>query len=207
LHPAGAFHQTEPNPLAELIAKRGLAVIIGVDGGRAIAAHAPVLTGDGVLRFHLSAANRLIDVLERARRALAVVTGPDAYVSPDWYAAADQVPTWNYLSAEVEGPVRRLDRAAAARLLDDLSAHFEARLAPKPPWSRTKMTPARFETLLRAIVAYEMYIERFEGIAKLSQNKPTDEIARVAAKLAGRDDEGSRQIARLMVAPRTYPAR
>ena len=48
--------------------------------------------------------------------------GPDAYVSPDWYGAADQVPTWNYLSVEAEGPVAAMDEAGLVDLLDRLSA-------------------------------------------------------------------------------------
>jgi transcriptional regulator len=150
------------------------------------------------LRFHLSAHNALNIPLAAGARALAVVTGPDAYVSPDWYAAANQVPTWNYVAAEMEGPVRVMSRAEATTLMDDLAAHFEARLAPKPPWTRAKMDPARFEAMLGGIVAYEMRLERVDGTTKLSQNKPSDEIARVAAGLAARDDAGSQAIARLM---------
>jgi len=173
-------------------------VIVGSGPDGPVVAHAPVLLAARTLRFHLSAANALCPVLRERPRALAVVTGPDAYVSPDWYAAADQVPTWNYLSVEAEGPVRVLQRVETAALLDDLAAHFEVGLAPKPPWTRAKMTPARFEAMLGAIVGYKMRVERLAGTTKLSQNKPPDEIARVAARLAERLDEGSRGIAALM---------
>lgn len=157
-----------------------------------------MLLGGRTLRFHLSAANALCPILSGRPRALAVVTGPDAYVSPDWYAAADQVPTWNYLSVEAQGPVRVLKRAETIALLDDLAVHFEAGLAPKPPWTRAKMSPARFEAMLDAIVGYEMRVERLAGISKLSQNKPQGEIARVAARLAERSDDGARALAALM---------
>ncbi|HZZ36365.1 MAG TPA: FMN-binding negative transcriptional regulator [Caulobacteraceae bacterium] len=197
MHPASAFRQRDAASLAALVAERGFALIVGASDGRPMAAHAPVLLAEGRLRFHLSGANPLTAALLAGSRALAVVTGPDAYVSPDWYAAADQVPTWNYLSAEIEGPVRPLDHAETTRLLDDLSAHFEAPLAPKPPWTRAKMTPARFEALLGAINGFEMRVERLEGVTKLSQNKPA-EIERVAKALAERPDAGSQAIARLM---------
>ena len=201
MHPSGVFHETDPQRLAALVAERGLAVIVAWLGDRAVAAHAPVLLAKGErLRFHLSGANPLCAALAAGSRALAVVTGPDAYVSPDGYRAADQVPTWNYLSVEIEGPVRRLTRVETAGLLDDLAAHFEARLAPKPPWTRQKMTPSRFEAMLGAIVGFELSVERLEGISKLSQNKPADEVARLAARLAERPDSGSRRIAGLMTA-------
>lgn len=98
----------------------------------------------------------------------------------------------------MEGPLTVLDEAAAAALLHDLSAHFEAPLAPKTPWSPAKMTPARFAAMLKGIVAYEMRIQRFEGVAKLSQNKPAAEIARVAEALAASPDDAARRIAVLM---------
>ncbi|HEY2177684.1 MAG TPA: FMN-binding negative transcriptional regulator [Caulobacteraceae bacterium] len=199
MHPARAFHETDREAIAALVAARGLAVICGVAGGRPLIAHAPVLLASAHLRFHLSAANPLAAALTEAPWALAVVSGDDAYISPDWYAATDQVPTWNYLSAEIEGPVRVLGAREATALLDDLSARHEAGLAPKPPWTRAKMTPARFEALLAGIVAYEMTIERLAGVSKLSQNKPAEEIARLAAALAERPDDPARRLAAKML--------
>jgi transcriptional regulator len=162
-------------------------------------AHAPVLLAGGRLRFHLSAANPLTAALGSAGWCLAVITGEDAYVSPDWYASPDQVPTWNYISVEIEGPTRVVDKAGAATLLDDLSSRFEAALAPKPAWTRAKMSPGRFEAMLSGIVAFEMTVERLEGISKLSQNKPADEIGRVAKALGQLNDAGAQAIARRMV--------
>ncbi len=115
MHPAPSFRQTDRERLALLVAERGFGLIVGLDGRGASVAHAPVVLRDDRLLFHLSAANRLSKILRTAGSALAVVTGDDAYVSPDWYAAADQVPTWNYLSVEIEGPIRVLARTQAVR--------------------------------------------------------------------------------------------
>lgn len=197
MHPASAFAQTDETQLRAFVAERGFAVLAAQGEAGPVTAHAAVILTGALLRFHLSAANRMVAALAARPRLTAVITGPDAYVSPDWYAAADQVPTWNYVAAEIEGNARALDRAGAAALLDDLSAHFEARLAPKPPWTRGKMTPARFEALLGGIVAYEVPVERFEGTWKLSQNKPA-EIVRVAERLEDLPDAGSHAVARLM---------
>ena len=163
------------------------------------AAHAPVLLAGDTLRFHLSVANPLAHAITAGARTLAVVSGEDAYVSPDWYGLEDQVPTWNYVSVEIEGPTRVLDRDDTALLLDDLSARYEAGLAPKPPWTRAKLDPARWEALLRGIVGFEMAVERLEGTTKLGQNKPAAAMAGVAEALAGLDDEGARRIAARMV--------
>lgn len=195
MHPSSAFRETDEQALRDLIAERGFGLAIGAAGGRPVAAHAALLLEGRTLRFHLSRANALTPVLEAGGTALVVVSGADAYVSPDWYGLEDQVPTWNYLSVEMEGPVTPLDDQAAAVLLDDLSAHFEAKLAPKKPWTRDKMTPARFETLLRGIRAFEMRVERFEGTTKLSQNKSPEAVEKVIEAL---EAAGSADVARLM---------
>ena len=82
------------------------------------------------------------------------------------------------------GPLRRLDEAELARLLDDLSAAHEARLAPKPEWTRAKMTPGRFEAMLKAIIGYELSIEDLRGTRKLGQNKKEEERIGAAEGLA-----------------------
>ncbi len=195
MHPAGHFRETDEAALRALVAEIGFGLIIGVDGARPLAAHAAFLLEGDVLRFHISRVNALTPVLERGGTALAVITGADAYISPDWHGVPDQVPTWNYLSVEMEGPVRPLDGEDAAKAVDDLSAHFEAKLAPKPPWTSAKMTPSRFEGLVRkGIRAFEMRAERFEGVTKLSQNKDDEVMARIIAAL------GENEVARLMAA-------
>lgn len=200
MHPAGAFRETDAERLSDLIAEVGLALIIGASDGRPLAAHAPVLLGGERLRFHLSRANPLAQALRQAPRALAVVTGPEAYVSPDWYGLADQVPTWNYLSAEVEGPLRIMDEAEATDLLDDLSAAFEARL-PKPAWTRAKMSPGRFEAMRAGVVGFVMAVERLEGVRKLSQNKPQAARLSAAAALEALRGEHRARLGRLMRRP------
>jgi transcriptional regulator len=183
MHPARRFHVTDPAILRQRILEHPFAVISAVSDGQPIAAHAPIVpSGEGEalsLRFHLSVANAVTKALLAGSPALAVFTGPHAYVSPDWYGIDDQVPTWNYISVEAAGPVTRLDDGAMPQLIDDLSDHFEADLAPKPIWKTAKMTPARLEALYRGLVAFELRPDRLEGIAKLNQDKPASARAGV----------------------------
>ncbi|HEY5071011.1 MAG TPA: FMN-binding negative transcriptional regulator [Caulobacteraceae bacterium] len=199
MHPAGQFRETSRARLTALVDDVGFAVVIGCGSAGPVIAHAPVLLAGDTVRFHLSAANSLCPILQKSPAALVVVTGPDAYVSPDWYGSDNQVPTWNYLAAEIAGLVRRMDREQTATLLDDLAAHFEAKLKPKPPWRRSKLDPGRFEALLGAIVGFEMTINRLEGVRKLSQNKTDEDLGRLAAHLANRANSGARELARLMM--------
>lgn len=179
MHPNRAFAWDDRDAMLAFVDDIAFATI-AAEGP--VVVHAPVLVaGPGRLRFHLSRGNRAkLD----GRRTIVSVLGPDAYISPDWYGAGDPVPTWNYVAVEAEGPVRRLDEAETIALLDALSAAHEARLAPKPVWTRDKMMPGRFETMLKAIIGYELEIEALRGTRKLGQNKTGAERLSVAAGLA-----------------------
>ncbi len=124
-----------------------------------------------------------------------VVNGPDAYISPDWYDGPDQVPTWNYISIELEGPVRAMDDEGLVALLDDLSAVNEARLSPKAPWTRYKMDDSKFRKMLGGITGFEMEVIAWRPTIKLSQNKTEAERLRVADEL---EAQGKKAMAHFM---------
>ncbi len=181
MHPNRAFAWADREEMLAFVADVSFATI-AVDGPFMV--HTPVVVAaPDRLRFHIARGNRAAQALDGAR-ALASFLGPDTYISPDWYGTADQVPTWNYVSVEAEGPLRRLDTDELAALLDDLSALHEARLAPKPAWTRGKMAPGRFEGMLKAIIGYELTIEELRGTRKLGQHKSDAERAGAAAGLA-----------------------
>lgn len=172
MHPNRAFAWEDRAAMLALIADIAFCTIC-VDGPALV--HAPVIVaGPDRLRFHVARSNRAAPALDGARAIISCL-GPDAYISPDWYGTPDQVPTWNYLAVEAEGPLRRMDDEELARLLDDLGAAHEARLAPKPEWTRAKLSPGRFEAMLKAIVGYEMNVEDLRGTRKLGQNKKDGE--------------------------------
>ncbi|WP_426014202.1 FMN-binding negative transcriptional regulator [Caulobacter sp. DWR2-3-1b2] len=188
MHPAQPFRVEDRATLLGFIAAHPFVTLAAAVRGRPFTAQAPVVIrhlGDGevALDFHLSRGNVLSPYIVQGFRAVALATGPDAYVSPDWYAGEDQVPTWNYLSVEAEGSVAGLNDVELVALLDDLSAQEEARLLPKPPWTRHKMSPGRFEAMTRAIIGARLVVDRLEGTFKLSQNKSEADRAGVVAAL------------------------
>ena len=109
-------------------------------------------------------------------------------MSPEDYGLDDRVPTWSYVAVELNGRVRPLDADALVRLLDDMSAEREARLAPKKPWTRDKMSPGRFEGLLKSITGFEMAIAEWRGTFKLDQDKPDEVRRRLAEALDARGE-------------------
>ncbi|QPQ56371.1 FMN-binding negative transcriptional regulator [Allosphingosinicella flava] len=141
------------------------------------------------MRFHLARANPVAKQME-GRVALASFAGADAYISPDWYGSDDQVPTWNYVTAQARGLVTRLSQDDLAAQLDDLSAEHEARLLPKRPWTRAKMSPGLFDGMLKAIAGFEMTVESLIATRKLGQNKGASDLdgAIAALRESGRAD-------------------
>lgn len=196
MHPDPSFRPKDADLAALLVREIGFAAIFAStpDGPRV--AHAPVVLGadERTLQFHLARGNGLTKHLDGAP-AIAVVQGPDAYVSASWYTAANQVPTWNYVAVEMEGMVRRLDRAALVAQLDTLSAEHEARVGATPPWTREKMSQAIFGKMTDAITGFELAISAWRPTLKLSQNKPADERARV---IEGMKAQGHGALAHLM---------
>jgi len=187
MHPATAFHVADEATLLAHLAGHPFCTIAAVVGDRPVVAHAPVvvrrLAGGPALDFHLSRGNALAPAVASGFRAVAVSLTGDAYVSPDWYADKDQVPTWNYISVEAEGPVTALDDVGLVGLLDALSAQEEARLLPKRPWTRAKMSPGKFDRMTRMVVGARLAVERLEGTTKLSQNKDAADRAGVITAL------------------------
>ena len=183
--------------------ERGFGTVCAWNGTRPIASSLPFyLSGadDGTVEvlFHVARQNPLAKLADGTTSWLLAVNGPDAYVSADWYLSPDQVPTWLYQSVHLTGTVRVLSDDELAVQIDTLSAKFENWLLPKKPWTSAKMTPARLETMKKAIVGLVMMVEEVEGSFKLNQHKSEADYAAVAGALQERTDTGSQQIAGLM---------
>ncbi|MDE2412081.1 MAG: FMN-binding negative transcriptional regulator [Sphingomonadales bacterium] len=195
MHPNAAFRHSGRALLETMLEEIGFGMIFATtpDGPRV--AHVPLLwTGDGAVQFHLARGNALTKHLDGAT-ALAVVNGPDGYVSPRWYSDEEQVPTWNYVALELEGRVRRMDQEGLLGLVTALSDKHEARIAEGKPWTVDKLSPARLRGLLAGIVGFEMEVQAWRETLKLSQNKDAADRARLAD---GLEAEGSPAIAQLM---------
>lgn len=179
MHPNPAFRMDEDAARA-FVSREGFgALFLATPDGPQVVQVPVVTSGDGCLRFHVARANRATPHLDGAT-ALFVAQGPHAYVSPRWYAAGpDEVPTWNYLSVEVAGTVRAIDRAALREQIDALAARYEA----EPQWAVDQIDPQKAEAMLDAIAGFALVPTAWRGTAKLNQNKPAAVRERVADAL------------------------
>jgi transcriptional regulator len=188
----------------DLLVRHGAADLITVTEDGMLAtmlpfAYEPSAGDHGALYGHVARNN------EQWRKAalgesLAIVRGPDAYISPSWYAAKAEhgrvVPTWNYVTAHVYGRlVVHDDPGWVEDVVRRLTAKHEAAkheaATGEPVWSVDDAPRRYIDGQLRAIVGLELLITRVEAKAKLSQNRPPADVEGVIAGLSARGDHRS----------------
>lgn len=181
--------------VGDLLANCGAADLVTSTPGGLLATYLPVLydpsAGErGALLAHVARNND--QWREPASgESLLIVHGPDAYVSPSWYASKAEhgrvVPTWNYLTAHVYGRlVVHDDPAWVGAMVRRLTERHER--GRTPAWSVDDAPPAFVDGQLRAIVGLELVISRIEAKAKMSQNRPEADRAGVAEGYAAEGD-------------------
>ncbi len=182
----------------ELLREHGAADLVTVTAEGLVATmlpfvYVPEAGQHGALHGHV-ARNNPQWKLPAIGDALAIVRGPDAYISPSWYASKAEhgrvVPTWNYVTAHVYGRlIVHDDPDWTENLVRRLTAKHESRRAR--PWAVDDAPRAFIEGQLRAIVGVELLISRVEAKAKLSQNRPAADVDGVIAGLRERGDAAS----------------
>ena len=183
------FEQHDRAALAALMRERPLATLVVATRSGPSADLIPLeYVADagphGTLRGHVARANPLWQ--HAGAQALVVFTGPDAYVSPGWYAAKREhgkvVPTWNYTMVQARGVLRAVDDAAWLRaLVGRLTDHHEA--AQATPWQVGDAPDDFVAQMLRAIVGIEITLDTLQGKWKIGQNRSVADREGVAAGL------------------------
>ena len=187
--------------LHSLMKKHSFATLITQGAGGIIATHLPLLLDadagrHGTLFGHMAMANpQWRDV---TGEALAIFSGPHAYVSPTWYESPGTVPTWNYVAVHAYGAFELVqDRDGLHDILTRSVSVYERRMAT--PWSYD-IADSDFDVMLKAIVGFRIEVSRLEGKAKLSQNHSEERRRKVIRALEAQAEENPQAIAELMAA-------
>jgi transcriptional regulator len=173
----------EPGPVANPVP-----FLLDVDAG-----------GAAVLRCHVARANPQWQLFEAGATALAIFQGPQAYVTPSWYATKAEsgkvVPTWNYCVAQARGrAVIRHDAGWLASQAGALTNRHET--GRNNPWSMSDAPEAFITAQLRAIVGIEIAVDELKGKWKVSQNRPIADRNGVAQHMAGENAAMAELVAR-----------
>lgn len=181
MHPNPIFHDATAARNLAFARARAFGILAVAAGDVPHLSHIPFLLNDDATSadLHLVRSNPIARMGAGPHPAKIIVSGPDSYVSPDWYAVPEQVPTWNYIAVHLTGTLEPLPQELMHEMLDRQSAAYEAQLSPKTPWTTAKMTPEVLEKMMRMIVPFRFTLTGVDGTWKLGQNKP--EAARLAA--------------------------
>ena len=200
-----AFRETDRTTIHAWMRASRLVSLVTCGGAGVLATPMPMLLDaddgeNGTLYGHVARANPQWKEAASGD-ALAIFMGPDAYVSPAWYATKREtgkvVPTWNYVAVHAYGPVEFFDDPVRLRrLVERLTDRHEA--GRSDPWAVTDAPEAFVEAQLRAIVGVRMPIARIDAKRKLSQNRTTEDRSGVIAGLLESGDERDRAIGKLM---------
>lgn len=200
-----AFRDDDGESLRATIHAARLATFVTATADGPLATPLPLFLDEsegenGVLYGHLAKANPQWRVPVQGE-ALAIFMGPDAYVTPAWYATKQEtgkvVPTWNYVAVHAYGPVEFFDDAA--RLLEAVSRLTNLHEGERSlPWAVSDAPPDFVQAQLRGIVGLRMPITRIEGKRKMSQNRNEADRAGVAAGLATSERASEREVAPLI---------
>ena len=191
--------------IRRIVADVGAAQLITVGrDGYPLATVLPVIWEGDTVIAHMARANPHWKQIDFDSPVLLVVTGPQAYISPSWYASKAEhgrvVPTWNYSAVQLAGRIRIHEDADWLRAAVDVLA--ERHEAPRPaPWSSADAPAEYIEGQLRAIVGIEISVERVDGKAKLSQNMSAADREGVVVGLRQEEVAGALAVADQMSVP------
>ncbi|MBZ9979310.1 FMN-binding negative transcriptional regulator [Mesorhizobium sp. BR-1-1-10] len=200
-----AFRDDDKDSLMATIRAARLANLVTATADGPLATPLPLFLDEtegehGVIHGHLARANPQWRV-PAISDGLAIFMGPDAYVTPAWYATKQEtgkvVPTWNYAAVHAYGPVEFFEDAD--RLLEVVTRltnlHEGARAAP---WAVSDAPPDFIQSQLRGIVGLRMPVVRLEGKRKMSQNRNAADRAGVASGLAASERPTDREVSALI---------
>jgi len=174
------------------------ATIVTQIDGLPVATHLPFLVKEGgdklLLHAHFAKANPQWKEIE-GNTSLIIFTEPHAYISPNNYEKAENVPTWNYIAVHAYGKARILDGIEQkTELLKHTINTFESAYLQQweglPEQYRLKM--------MNGIVAFEIEVTDLQAKRKLSQNRSEIEHENIIHTLSQSTDTNEREIAAYM---------
>jgi transcriptional regulator len=186
------FQQTDTAVWQTLVHTQPFATLVTPAGAGFTADHLPLEfdAASNRLQGHVARANPLWREAQ-GREVLAIFHGPQAYITPAWYAAKQEhgkvVPTWNYAVVHLHGRLEAGGDTTWLRgLVERLTTRHEA--ARAQPWAVADAPADYIEQMLKAIVGIRIEVTRVEAKWKLSQNRSAADRAGVAQGLADGGD-------------------
>ncbi len=194
------FRNEDLPELHSLIDANNFGMLISQADDEPLATHLPFMIDRdrgpfGTLIAHMARANPHWKSWDAATRVLTVFQGPHAYISPAWYENQETVPTWNYAVVHAYGtPTLIHDGSDLRPMVERLTRQHEGE---STEWSLAQAEPV-MESELKAIVGFEIPIDRLEGKYKFNQNRSREDQAGVVRNLTSSPHADERAVAAIM---------
>ncbi len=188
------YKEPDPEVVRNFIKEHPFAFLTGCDAhNRPVVTQIPVFIDekDGIIRLsgHMMRNTDHHLAFTQNPNALAVFTGPHTYVSASWYEDKQQASTWNYMSVHARGVLRFTDEQALLDILQRTTDHFENN--PHSGSNYKDLPQTYINKLVKAIVAFEIDVEKLDHVFKLSQNRDEKSYDRIAGHLHEQGGDGA----------------
>ncbi len=187
------FKEKDQEEVLRFMREHPFVMICGSNkNGKPVATQVPVLIkerdGHIFLEGHIMKNTDHHKTFEQNPQALAVFTGAHTYVSASWYSNPKQASTWNYLSVHAQGKIRFLEETELRRILEETTSKYENN--ENSPSLFRHLAHDYISGLIKAIVGFELEVERIENVFKLSQNRDEKSFDTIMEKLNAQDEDG-----------------
>ncbi|MCH7862180.1 FMN-binding negative transcriptional regulator [Sphingomonas sp. NPDC092331] len=179
------FAPRSPEDIATLLRTAPLAWLVSVDpAGEVLSSQLPLLVlppeeGEMLLLGHMARTNPLVARLGERPRAAILFQGPNAYVSPSWYADRDSAPTWIYVNATLTADVT-LREDLTDRALNLLVHQMEQ---GRPERWRVTEIAHRYAALRDRVIGFTAKVVKVDARFKLAQDEPPAVVRETLAHL------------------------
>lgn len=189
------FKEEDKEVVLSFIKQNPFAFITGCDkDSKPVATQIPLFIDEKAGKLFLSGhIQRKTDhhkAFEHNPNVLAVFTGPHTYVSAGWYTDPKVASTWNYISIHAKGQMKFLGEQALLDVLKRTTNHFENN--PQSAANFEQLPEEYVAKMAKAIVAFEIEVESFDNVFKLSQNRDKESYNKIIEKLEVQDSDGKK---------------
>jgi transcriptional regulator len=187
------FKEKDQRVVLDFVHEHPFAVLIGTGDKGPMATQVPILMyerdrGRVFLRGHIMRNTDHHKALQKNDEALCVFSGAHTYVSARWYSDPQTASTWNYMSVHARGKLRFLDEPELRAFLEELTTRFEN--SNDSPASFRYLPKSYVDSLVKAIIAFEIEVREIENVFKLSQNRDEQSYDNIIQKLESQGGDG-----------------
>lgn len=181
------YKEKDKSRILDFVRDNPFAFLTGSDlSGNQVATQVPILIeekeGKWFLQGHIMKNTDHHKVFSENPQALVVFSGPHTYVSASWYSSPGIASTWNYMSVHINGHLNFMSDADLVEFMRKLTLTFEGGNDQSPPFY-DNLSDDFIDSMMPAIVGFELKVEKMDHVFKLSQNRDEESYRNIISQL------------------------